>query len=88
MAETWRVIIARDPQRYLLKLPRNARERLVQAIDALAMDPRPHDCVKLTARNLYRIRRGGWRIIYAVRDAELVVLVVEVGPRGDVYRRV
>lgn len=88
MAETWQVILAREPKKTLDKLPRNVRDRLQKAIDALALDPRPHDCIKLTSRDLYRIRRGDWRIIYAVRDAELIVLIVEVGPRGGVYREI
>ena len=86
MAETWQVILAREPKKTLDKLPRNVRDRLQKAIDALALDPRPHDCIKLTARDLYRIGRGDWRIIYAVRDAEVIVLIVEVGPRGGVCR--
>lgn len=86
MADTWQVILARETKKILDKLPRNVRDRLQKAIDALALDPRPHDCSKLTSRDLYRIRRGDWRIIYAVRDAELIVLIVEVGPRGGVHR--
>lgn len=86
MADTWLIILERGPEKTLAKLPRNVRDRLQKAIDALATNPRPHDCIKLASRDLYRIRRGDWRIIYAVRDAELIVLVVEVGPRGGVYR--
>lgn len=55
-------------------------------IAALADDPRPHGCEKLSALERYRIRVGDYRIVYAVEDAELVVWVVRIGHRRDVYR--
>ncbi|MDJ0899633.1 MAG: type II toxin-antitoxin system RelE/ParE family toxin [Xenococcus sp. MO_188.B8] len=56
-------------------------------IDALATEPRPEGVVKLKGEeNLYRIRVGDYRVIYNVQDDRLLVLVVKVGHRGDVYR--
>ena len=63
------------------------RRRLVQRIRALADDPRPPGCQKLSGRDRYRLRQGRYRIIYSVHDQELVVFVVKVGHRKDVYRR-
>ena len=58
------------------------------AIDALEANPRPFGYDKLAGReNEYRIRVGDYRIIYAIHDDVLVVLVIEVGPRDQVYRR-
>lgn len=66
---------------------RNVRERLTQAIDELADTPRPHGCKKLVGfENLYRIRRGNWRISYAIEDDQLIVLIVEVEQRGNAYK--
>ena len=62
------------------------RRRGVDRIERLAEDPRPRGCVKLAREGYYRIRQGRYRIIYEIRDAELVVLVVRVGDRRDVYR--
>ena len=55
-------------------------------IGRLAEEPRPSGCVKIAGGEHYRVRQGRYRIVYEVRDAELVVLVVRVGDRRDVYR--
>lgn len=90
MAEPSRysVKIAREPAKLLRRLPRSVQRRLAAAIDGLAVDPRPRGCVQLKGQEqvFYRIRVGDWRIIYTVEDELLVVLVVELGPRGGVYR--
>lgn len=66
---------------------RKARERLSQAIDDLAENPRPHGCKKLEGHDdLYRIRKGDWRISYAVKDEQLIILVIEVAQRSSAYR--
>lgn len=61
-------------------------KRIRAAIYALTDDPRPHGCRKLEGRkDEWRVRVGTWRVIYRIEDARLVVVVVEVGPRGEVY---
>jgi len=56
-------------------------------MEALTRNPRPHGVKKLSGeQNLYRIRAGDYRIIYQIRDKELVVLVLKLGHRRDVYR--
>lgn len=65
---------------------RSDRRRVVERIERLAEEPRPRGCVKLAGGERYRVRQGRYRIVYEVRDAELVVLVVRVGDRRDVYR--
>ena len=62
------------------------RQRIVRAILSLAQDPRPTGCRKLSGKDKYRIRSGSYRIIYAIEDAVLVVTIVKVGHRQDVYR--
>jgi mRNA interferase RelE/StbE len=63
------------------------RERIVKRIRTLADDPRPPGCEKLTGgENRYRVREGRYRIVYAIEDDRLVVYVVKVGHRKDVYR--
>jgi mRNA interferase RelE/StbE len=62
------------------------RQRVIKRIAALADDPRPPGCVKLSGRNAYRIRLGRYRIVYTIEDAQVIVEVVNVGPRGSVYR--
>jgi mRNA interferase RelE/StbE len=58
---------------------------LINAIDGLTENPRPHGYTKLTGRDGYRIRVGTYRIIYDIFDDMLIVEIVNVGSRGDVY---
>jgi mRNA interferase RelE/StbE len=75
-------------QKILNRLPQKMNDRLVLAMRALAHNPRPHGCIKLEgAESDYRIRVGDFRVIYTVYDDRLVVLVIDVGPRKDIYRR-
>jgi mRNA interferase RelE/StbE len=63
------------------------RQRIVTRIQSLAHDPRPFGSEKLSGRgDLYRLRVGRYRVLYSVGDAELDVVIVRVGHRGDVYR--
>ena len=74
--------------RELAALPRSAQARVRAKIDALAGDPRPPGCAKMAGEDdLYRIRVGDYRVIYAVHDDVLLVIVVRIGHRREVYRR-
>ena len=67
--------------------PKKDRQRIVAAIRSLADDPRPAGCEKLAGEDdRYRIRVGRYRIIYSIGDDELLVFVVRIGHRKDVYR--
>jgi len=77
-----------SPERALRKLPREMQRRIARRLDNLADDPRPAGCEKLAgAERLDRVRAGDYRIVYQVDDDMLVVLVVAIGHRGDMYRR-
>ncbi len=68
-------------------LPTAAASKVVAAVGKLAATPRPAGCTKLAGgEDLWRIRVGDYRIVYAVRDRALVVLVVRVAHRREVYR--
>jgi mRNA interferase RelE/StbE len=69
------------------KLPRPAQQRLGEAIARLASDPRPTGVVKLSGEDgLYRVRGGDYRAVYQIQDERLLILVVKVGHRREVYR--
>jgi mRNA interferase RelE/StbE len=74
--------------KYLEKLRDAALlRRLTQSIRSLGENPRPPGCVKLAGGDsLYRIRSGDYRIIYQIRDAELLIVVVALGHRREIYR--
>ena len=62
------------------------RQRIVRKIQLLAENPRPPGCQKLSGRDRYRIRQGPYRIVDSVEDDRLIVYVIKVGHRSDVYR--
>ena len=71
----------------LNRLPPDMRRRLVRRLEALEDNTRPRGVEKLAGvEELYRVRVGTYRIVYAIRDRELVVVIVRVGHRRDVYR--
>jgi mRNA interferase RelE/StbE len=83
----WEIIFERQAEKMLRRLPTDLLHRIDQAVMGLAQDPRPAGCRKLRGyQDLYRLRVGDWRIIYAVKDDRLIVLVLEIAPRGEVYR--
>ncbi|MGB0062650.1 type II toxin-antitoxin system RelE family toxin [Candidatus Binatus sp.] len=74
-------------KRELGKLPREVQLKLNKRIDSLSLDPRPRGSKKLKGGDeLWRVRVGDYRVVYEVRDKVLVVLVVRVAHRREVYR--
>lgn len=84
---SYKVLIKPSARKELLAVPaKKDRQRLVRRIEALADDPRPRGCEKLSGYDRYRLRQGRYRIVYEVRDKDVLVIVVKVGHRRDVYR--
>lgn len=81
---TYRVEFTPAAAREFRKLPPDAKARIAKRIDLLAEDPRP-DGVKKLSDGTYRVRVGPFRILYRVRDAELLVLVIRIRDRKDAY---
>ncbi|PIU55066.1 MAG: hypothetical protein COS88_05640 [Chloroflexi bacterium CG07_land_8_20_14_0_80_51_10] len=76
----------RDVEKQLARIPAKQRGRVVQTMRSLRENPRPRGCVKLDD-NLYRVRDGQYRIIYAVFDDEVVVFVCKVARRTEATYR-
>ena len=83
---TCTVEILRSAQRQLAKIDRKDRHRIITAIRGLASDQRPAGSKKLSGRPAWRIRVGVYRVIYEIADDRLLVLVVAIGHRKEVYR--
>lgn len=84
---TYRVELRSHALRDLRRLPDGVRALLAERIDALALNPRPAGVEKLSGgERLYRVRMGDYRIVYEIQDSVLVVLVVRVGHRREIYR--
>jgi len=70
----------------LRALPKKERQRIAEQIDALKTDPRPTGCKKLKGReDFYRIRVGDYRVVYQIEDEVLLILIVRVGDRKEIY---
>jgi len=83
-----RVALAPVAARQLRKFDPQVRRRLQAAIDLLAEEPRPPAATRLVGGSgEWRVRTGEWRIIYEIRDDELLVLVLQAGHRREIYRR-
>ena len=70
----------------LRNIPNKDVKRILKRIDSLREYPRTNGCIKLSGQERYRIRQGIYRIIYEIQDSELVILVVKVAHRGEVYK--
>lgn len=85
---SYRVGISPSAARQLRRLDGPARRRIQAAIELLGQDPRPAGAKKLVGgEGEWRVRTGSYRIIYEIRDGMLLVLVLAVGHRREVYRR-
>ena len=78
--------ILRRAQKQLLKIDRKNQKHIIEAIQTLSTSPRPAGCKKLSGRPAWRIRIGSYRVIYEIHADRLLVLVVEIGNRKDIYR--
>ena len=78
------LLITKSAAKELEAVPRKDRLRIIEKIQGLAIDPRPFGAEKLTGEDKYRLRQGDFRILYEIRDRELLVSVIRIGNRRDV----
>ena len=83
---SYRLVIKPSASKELEGLPKQDRKRVVARIEGLAKVPRPVGCEKLSGNEQYRLRQGNYRILYSIDDNILIVAVVKIGHRKDVYR--
>jgi len=83
----FRLVFKKSVAKDLRDIPKKDVARILKCFDALVDDPRATGCEKLSGQHRYRLRQGSYRIIYEIQDDVLVVVVVKVGHRRDVYRR-
>ncbi|HEY5468177.1 MAG TPA: type II toxin-antitoxin system RelE/ParE family toxin [Coriobacteriia bacterium] len=84
---SYSVFLVPAAQKQIEDLEKRDRLRVLEAVGALAEEPRPRGCEKLSTLEKYRIRVGTYRVVYTIDDAVVRVVVVRVGRRRDVYRR-
>ncbi len=82
----YRVIFRKSVALDLRRIPNSDLRKILAAIKSLSEEPRPSAIEKLSGQERYRVRQGNYRIIYEINDDEIIVVVVKVGHRKDVYR--
>ena len=84
-----RIELSPAAARQLKKIDRRFLPQIAEKIDSLAGEPRPRGCEKLSGHdNVYRVRVGDYRIIYGLEDRLVLVVVLKVGNRADIYQRI
>ena len=85
---SYTVQVSRSAEKFLRALTdKKLYQRLRETVDLLETNPRPNNCIKLQGETeLYRVRVGDYRIVYQIQDRQLVVLVVQIGHRRQIYR--
>lgn len=84
----YQIVYRRSAQKALLKMPRWIAERFQAAFRQLAEDPRWRDLdvAALIGRDGLRLRIGDWRAVFSIDESDLLILVLDIGPRGDIYK--
>ena len=83
----YKIFVKSSAAKEIEKIPtRKDRRRIVKKIRSLSDNPRPRGSVKLSGKDKYRLRQGKYRIIYSIEDDKLIVHIVKVGHRKNIYR--
>lgn len=83
---SYSVRLKRSAAKELEAVPLKDRNRIVRRIEGLSREPRPAGCEKLSGEEKYRLRQGDYRILYQIVDHDLIVTLVKIGNRRNVYR--
>jgi mRNA interferase RelE/StbE len=81
------IVFKRSVYKDLRAIPKADVKRIIKGIDSLAEDPRGTGCEKLSGQERYRIRQGIYRIVYEIVDDKLIVTIVKLGHRRQIYDR-
>jgi mRNA interferase RelE/StbE len=82
----YKIVVKKSVAKDLKKIPAKDVQRIISAIALLAKNPRPQQSKKLSGQERYRLRQGNYRILYSIEDDKLIVCVVRVGNRKDIYK--
>jgi mRNA interferase RelE/StbE len=83
----YRIEISSSAEKSLKKIPKKDINKIIESIQVLAINPYPDGCRKLAGEeNTFRIRQGHYRIIYEVEGKKLLILILKIGHRKDIYR--
>lgn len=82
----YKITIKKSAVKELKDIPKKDLQKIVKRIQTLAENPRPHGSQKLSGQNHFRIRHGNYRVVYFIDDKDLIVDIVKIGHRREIYR--
>ncbi len=82
---SYRIVLKTSVAKDLRRIPNTDVRRILDRIEALAGNARPEGCVKLSALERYRVRQGVYRIVYDIKDTDLIVQIVKIAHRREAY---
>lgn len=84
----YKITFKKEAAKSLNRLPRNVVKTIREKLEAIAVNPYAEhpNAKKLQGREGFRLRVGDWRVIYEIQNDQLVILVLKIAPRGEVYR--
>lgn len=83
---SYELVFRKSVRKDFRSIPKKDVNRILRRIEALRDDPRPHDSVKLSGQQRYRIRQGPYRILYEIVDERLVITVIKIAHRKNIYK--
>jgi mRNA interferase RelE/StbE len=87
MAKVYRIVFRKSAEKQLLKLPGPVGQKIIELIKPLSDNPIPANALKMSGfDNIYRLRSGVYRIIYSIENKELVIEIIKIGHRQNIYK--
>ena len=84
--EKYKITVKKSAAKGLADIPQKALRKIIKRIRSFAQNPRPAGSQKLSSQQYYRIRQGDYRIVYSLDDENLIVDIVKIGHRREIYR--
>ena len=84
--EKYKIEFKKSAVKELKSIPDKDIKKIITKINSLKENPRPDGCIKLTGKEQYRVRQGNYRILYSIEEDKLIIFVVKIGHRKDIYR--
>jgi len=85
--DEYKIFFKKSVEKDFKKIPEKYLVKILEKIDELKNNPKPDGSEKLTSCDLYRIRQGTYRIVYSIQDQELIIWVIKVGHRKEIYKK-
>ena len=83
---SYSLVFKKSVAKDLRDIPSSDIKRILKRINSLRENPRDDGCIKLSGKERYRVRQGVYRIVYEIRDLELIILIVKVAHRSEIYK--